>query len=82
MEATPLSGPDAVLDDLAERVGRICTADMLAGTQSEHENFAIAGYLAVACVLDAVADHFDSDDFDAFVDRLRTSVARYEEQVA
>jgi hypothetical protein len=84
---------EAVFDDLAERIGRIATEDMLVGVfgpertwgsqrDSGRENNAIAGFLATAMTLDATRDFFGEDSFAAFVNELRTRVATYEERAA
>jgi hypothetical protein len=80
------STPDAVLDDLAERVGRIATAHMLTvaaskrGRLEEKMNLAIAGYLGSAEVFLAARDFFEAEEFAAFVNTLRSRVALHEEK--
>lgn len=77
--------PEAVIDDLAQRLGRIATEDMLRlspGTrreQAERNSLAIAGFLAAAMTLDAASAFFGFEEVAEFVDWLRTDVARYEE---
>jgi hypothetical protein len=72
----------AVLDDLAERVGRIATESMLVWSPSERSSVEIAGYLAAGMTLDAICEHFAAADAADFVDGLRSVVARWEEQGA
>jgi hypothetical protein len=85
---SPESISDAVLNDVSDRVGRIATAEMLLlasrsrYAEAERRHLAIAGANAVFVVLDAVCDRFDPIDVDAFIERLRTDVARNEEMEA
>jgi hypothetical protein len=79
------STPDAVLDDLAERIGRIATEHMLTVATSkwarfgEKNNLAIAGYNASFEVFAAARDFFEVEEFAMFVDTLRSRVALHEE---
>jgi hypothetical protein len=73
---------DTEVDDLAEKVGRIATEEMLVLDAWEREQVAIGGFHAVAMTLDAVCDHFEPEAVSAFMDRLRAGVARIEEQAS
>jgi hypothetical protein len=69
-------------DDLAERIGRFATEEMLVRDPFERSQIATAGLLAVCTTLDAVRDFFDAKDAEQFVDGLRTALARHEEMAA
>jgi hypothetical protein len=72
----------ACSDDLAERIGRIATEDMLLFDASEKSQVAIGGFLAAGMTLNAVSDYFDSEEVAEFVDLLRSAVAKHEEHAA
>jgi hypothetical protein len=77
---------DEIVDDVAERIGRFATEDMLLDfrvpVESGKENYAIAGFLAAATTLHVVREHFDRGEVAAFVDDLRNRLARWEERAA
>jgi hypothetical protein len=84
---------DVVLEDLADRIGRFATEDMIVALlgskrtwewqmESGRRNFAIAGSNAAYVTLDIARDFFDAEEFVVLVDQLRTWFARHEEMAA
>jgi hypothetical protein len=67
------------IDDLAERIGRLATKEMLVTSAFERSQVEIGGSHAAFVVLEAAQDQFDSDAFGGFVERLLDGVAQYEE---
>jgi hypothetical protein len=64
----------APLDDLAERVGRLTTGQMLVLSDWERNQVELAGFLTAAALFDVAKLYLDRDVFEGFVERLRRAV--------
>jgi hypothetical protein len=77
---TNSTATDREIDDLADRIGRLATDEMLVVSVSERATVAIGGALTADMILYAAQDHLDPDAFAGFVERLRDGVARLQKQ--